>query len=65
MDAAVPFLRSWAPRRLCLDCLARSIDVDTTGLSQHLQQLERDGSVTAIEGRCMNCEERLVTYSIG
>ena len=61
-DHVAQFIRTYAPRSICPQCLAALMQEDQTFITDHTSRHVVDGHVVAHRGECLNCRETRTVY---
>ena len=56
------FLRGFAPRWVCPDCLASLMHEDPASVTEHVNSHSGVGHFEARQGECLNCRETRTVY---
>ena len=62
MDNLARFLRGFAPRAVCPDCLAQLMHADAAVVTEHVNTDIVAGRIEERQGECLNCRETLTVY---
>ena len=56
------FLRGFAPRSVCPECLANLMNEDAASVTEHVSTHTVAGRIEASQGECLNCRETRTVY---